>query len=359
MLIQTLAIYNEINSHSNQLEAVVYIGRIICGLSTGMASYVVPLYSNHYSVREMSPSEIYARLGSINQFMITFGIFLAYCSVFIVQNNNHDLVFIIFLIPIVVSTVQIVVFSTVFSAETPTFLMSKNRMDEAAGIMNELYFHNASATGSDDIFGSQLSIGYKAVGYKDLFTAKYVNNFKMGCILSILQQLTGINVLIYASSYYMRNINGLDKYLSTCIIGFVNCMSGSFSVFLLKDRYKIFLQIGALGMSGCYLMILGFVFTEFEYFDQLYLTLVLLFIIFFEFSIGPIMWIYCADVLTDKGISLTTALNWVGALIIGGIFSISEIQDQLKYEKSKEIGNLSFFFMNLFFMSSCLIVNAI
>lgn len=307
----------------------------------------------------MSPSEIYARLGSINQFMITFGIFLAYCSVYIVQNNNHNLVCVIFLIPIIVSIVQIVVFLTIFSAETPTFLMSKNRMNEAASIMNELYFHNASATASDDIFGSQLSIGYKAVEYKDLFTVKYVNNFKMGCILSILQQSTGINYLIFASSYYMKDINGLDNYLSTCILGLVNCLSGSFSVFLLKDRYKVFLQIGALGMSGCYLVILSLVFTNFEYFDQFYLACILLFIIFFEFSIGPIMWIYCADVLTDKGISLTTALNWVGALIFGGVFSISQVQDQFNHDNSKGFDNIYFFFMNLFYMSACLIVKII
>lgn len=353
--IQTLGIYNNFEGNSGAIQAIVYIGRIICGLSVGMTSFVVPLYSKLYTVREMSPSEIYARLGSINQFMITFGILLAYCSVFLIT-AGESMVLLIFCFPILVSFVQIGMFLVIFKTDTPTFMMSKNRVEDALKIMNELYFNNSSVTLADDAFGSQLGNEYQEVTYKDLFTPKYFKNFKMGCILSILQQLSGINYIIFASAFYLKNAEGLNIYESICIIGLVNCISGSFSVFLLKDRYKKFLKIGALGMSLCYLIIISGIFINFQYFNLLYLICILFFIVCFEFSIGPIMWIYCADVLTDKGISLSTALNWVGALTIGGIFSIKQVKEVFVYHDNGGVQNLYFFFMNLMYMCACLIV---
>lgn len=337
-------------------EAIAIIGRFVCGLSVGMTSFIVPIYSKLYTVREMSPSEIYARLGSINQFMITFGILLAYCSYLFIVYFGKSLVILIFCFPILVSLVQIGMFLTIFKNDTPTFFMSQRRMDDALKIMNELYFNNASVTLADDAFGSQLGNEYQEVSYKDLFTPKYFKNFKMGCILSILQQLSGINYIIFASTYYLHSAGNLSIYASTCMLGLVNCISGSFSVFLLKDRYKKFLQIGALGMSGCYLIIASSVFINFQYFHLLYLICLLAFIICFEFSIGPIMWIYCADVLTDKGVSLSTALNWVGALTIGGVFSIEKVNQVFIYHEYGGVQNLYFFFMNLMYMGACLIV---
>lgn len=68
------------NSHQIQsfFESLFLVGRIICGLAVGGSSYLVPLYSIAYVVREIAPIEIYAKLGSVNQFMITFGILISY-----------------------------------------------------------------------------------------------------------------------------------------------------------------------------------------------------------------------------------------------------------------------------------------
>lgn len=43
---------------------------------------------------------------------------------------------------------------------------------------------------------------------------------------------------------------------------------------------------------------------------------VLLFIAFFEFSSGPITWLYMAEIMQDKAISIATSLNWFITLAI-------------------------------------------
>ena len=45
-------------------------------------------------------------------------------------------------------------------------------------------------------------------------------------------------------------------------------------------------------------------------------TCVLLFICFFEFSSGPIVWLYMAEIMQDKAVSIGTFLNWFMSLVI-------------------------------------------
>ena len=45
----------------------------------------------------------------------------------------------------------------------------------------------------------------------------------------------------------------------------------------------------------------------------------MLFIVFFEFSLGPLLWIYMSEVTTEKGMSLGASLNWIITIIVGSL----------------------------------------
>jgi len=45
----------------------------------------------------------------------------------------------------------------------------------------------------------------------------------------------------------------------------------------------------------------------------------MLFIAFFEFSSGPITWLYMAEIMQDKAVGIATVLNWTINLIISVI----------------------------------------
>lgn len=36
----------------------------------------------------------------------------------------------------------------------------------------------------------------------------------------------------------------------------------------------------------------------------------------FGYTLGPVVWIYCADILTEKGISISTTTNWLSSFIV-------------------------------------------
>lgn len=59
---------------------------------------------------------------------------------------------------------------------------------------------------------------------------------------------------------------------------------------------------------------ISFFYTEIEAAKYLCITLVLLFVVLFEFSLGPIPWIYMAEVMTDKGLTVAVLINWLATL---------------------------------------------
>jgi SP family facilitated glucose transporter-like MFS transporter 1 len=40
------------------------------------------------------------------------------------------------------------------------------------------------------------------------------------------------------------------------------------------------------------------------------------FLIAFQFSLGPITWLYIPEVLPEKGVSIAVLCNWIGTSII-------------------------------------------
>lgn len=47
------------------------------------------------------------------------------------------------------------------------------------------------------------------------------------------------------------------------------------------------------------------------------IAFILTFIIFYQFSIGPLLWIYMAEIMTEKGLSIGATVTWITTLNIG------------------------------------------
>jgi len=48
-------------------------------------------------------------------------------------------------------------------------------------------------------------------------------------------------------------------------------------------------------------------------------VLILVFISLFEFSSGPITWLYMSEIMQDKGLTIATCLNWLGGLAVSAL----------------------------------------
>lgn len=226
-------------------------------------------------------------------------------------------------LPIIIVLIHSVLLLTCFHIETPTFLLKVKETQVALRVMSRLYYYQ-EIEDSDDYVSSDLNIDQEPAGFKDLFMSlKNNKTLRMGCVLSSLQQLTGINFLIVTSA----NVFPSQKGPFTLVLGLVNCVTGSFGIFLLKKHYKKNLMIGALGMCLCYICIIVLTIIKPELKEHvssyIYISICMAFIACFELSVGPIMWIYCADILCERGIAITSSTNWVCASIVVGVFGFA------------------------------------
>ena len=266
--------------------------------------------------------------------MITFGIVLSYAVSYVFSSV---LKFVPFMLPIGFSLIQIVLMYTLYNRESPTFLWMNQQKDLAVDLINSLYFENEMDSGAIrevfeeiDFSRSQIKNDFKSL-FRDPRSSKAL---RMGCIVSVLQQLVGINMIIFYSTILFKG--SYKPEVATIITGGVNCLSSVLLIFILDSKIYLemgnrkMLQIGAFGMFLCYAGLIPIQVID-DISNYVQVPLVWLFLVFFEVSIGPIMWIYCADILSEKGVAITSSLNWLTTslvtLVSGFFLSENRIQN--------------------------------
>jgi SP family galactose:H+ symporter-like MFS transporter len=151
----------------------------------------------------------------------------------------------------------------------------------------------------------------------------------LGVLLQAMQQLTGINVVMYYAPRIFESMGYATRAQMwfTAAVGLTNVLA-TFIAIGLVDRWgrKPILYSGfavmavGLGIVGT-MMALGIRSRA----DQLFtVAMLLLFIVGFAMSAGPLIWTLCSEVQPlkgrDFGIACSTFTNWVVNLIVGATF---------------------------------------
>ena len=132
---------------------------------------------------------------------------------------------------------------------------------------------------------------------------------------------------MFYSSTILKS-TGLKPTVVTALVGFVNFVS-VFPTLILFKKFgrKILLWTLSFAIAACLIglgvcLILNSQWQD-QYFENnkayqvLSILFLMLFIIFFEFSLGPLLWIYMSEIMTDKGLSLGLGVNWITTCFIG------------------------------------------
>ena len=225
-----------------------------------------------------------------------------------------------FIIPIVVSVVNIMLLVCVYPYDTPPILKMRGDYQRLNEFMGKLYQPYIVQSKIDEINAGGLDTTdadmTQNLSYKEVFTGPlYRKATFIGCSLAIFQQLTGINVIMFYSTKIFQKANlSLSAQSITGLVGGVNFITtfGGLILLSLAGRRTIMLWCNVL--MAIVLVCLGFCSLE----EQKILEIVLLlsFIALFEFSSGPITWLYMSEIMQDKALTVATFLNWIINLII-------------------------------------------
>ncbi len=296
--------------------------RIVIGFGIGAAAVVAPMF-----IAEMAPPSIRGALVSFDQLAITIGILVAYLVdlAFAAAGMGWRPMFAVAVIPSALLAIGML-----FLSDTPRWLASKGRWDEAQHALTRVI---GSEAAERELRGIRRSLEKeKAIPWivrvRELLRPGIRWALIVGVGLAILQQFVGINTVIYYAPTIFQ-IAGFKTastaILATTVVGVVNVLFTVVAIFLV-DRLgrRALLLIGAAGMLIT-LTAIGIVFaigpTKAAYFI---LVCVLLYIVSFAISMGPVFWLMSSEIFPNRlrgtGASLSTVANWTANLLISITF---------------------------------------
>lgn len=294
---------------------MILAGRIFTGFATGCTTVVGPTY-----VGEVCEARIRGTMGAGFQFQVTLGILLSYVIGMYAHWNYLAMASAFF------PAAWLLLLC--WMRESPVWLLENDREAEALDTLTWLRGADADVTGEMNGMLQKIreSRAHQA-SLTDLVTKRENRRpFILSLMLMLLQQLSGINaVIFYATDIFKDAGSTIDPNIATIIVGVVQMLS-TFAGVVLVDRLgrKMLLLLSDAIMAVC-LLALGvyFYLKSVDNADDLgWLPLVSLMLYIFAFSVGfgPIPWLMMGELFAPevKGTAsgVATFFNWTLAFIV-------------------------------------------
>ena len=294
--------------------------RILGGIGVGLASALCPMY-----IAEVAPASKKGKLVSWNQFAIIFGQLVVYfVNYLIIRSHAND--------PAVVEWTNQIGWRVMFLSEavpaglfallilavpeTPRFLVLNYRDEEALTVLSNI---NGEAKAREIL----AEIKDTAVEKKENILSYGLIVVFIGCMLSVFQQIIGINAVLYFAPRIFESMGVSNNMLFTVIMGVINISFTLVAVFTVeKIGRKPLLIAGSLGMA---LGALGVALSNVATLPAFVPVIsIMLYSACFMFSWGPICWVYIAELfpntIRSEATAIAVAFQWIFNFIVSSTF---------------------------------------
>ncbi|VAH10400.1 unnamed protein product [Triticum turgidum subsp. durum] len=217
----------------------LYMGRLLEGFGVGVISYTVPVY-----IAEISPQNMRGALGSVNQLSVTIGIVLAYILGMFVP---WRMLAVIGILPC-----TILIPGLFFIPESPRWLAKMNKMEDFETSLQVLRGFETDITSEvNDIKRAVTSANKRAaIRFQELNQKKFRMPLILGIGLLVLQQLSGINAILFYASSIFKAAGITNSDLATCGLGGIQVLATLVTTWLLdRAGRRILLIISSAGMT--------------------------------------------------------------------------------------------------------------
>jgi SP family sugar:H+ symporter-like MFS transporter len=327
---------------TSSLEFIFY--RILGGLAVGAASVMCPAY-----ISEVALARYRGKLSSVQQIAIITGLTAAFVSNYFLADIAGSSLSIFWLgyetwrwmfwVELVPATIFLLALLAI--PESPRFLVASGQKARAQAVLNKLY-----GTIEGDIKMREIDASLAADHHKprlsdliDKTTNKMRPIMWIGIGLAVLQQLVGINVVFYygAVLWQAAGFSESDSLLINVVSGSVS-IAACFITFFVVDKIgrKPLLWIGSAGMTVT-LALVAFAFAGAPLDEAgklmlsddmgvLALVSANLYVIFFNVSWGPVMWIMLGEMFPNQirgsGLAVAGFAQWIANFVITLTFPV-------------------------------------
>ncbi len=292
--------------------AILIISRIVIGFGIGVASATAPVY-----ISEIAPANIRGSLVTFFQLAVTIGILVAYLVGLAFSDVNEGWRWMLGLGAVPALALFIGVLRL---PQSPRWLIMEGRRDEAVAALKRVRPDGDEAIELElQEIKTSMTHGVETGGWKDLLRPAVKAALLVGIGLAILQQITGINTVIYYAPTIIQDA-GIDSnssaILASLSVGIVNVLMTIVAVRLLdKTGRRTLLFIGVSGMSLSLFMLGGAFLGDTGTLTTVVAILsLMLFVSSFAISLGPIFWLLNAEIyplsVRGKAASAGTMTNW-------------------------------------------------
>ena len=282
--------------------------RFAGGVAIGMASLLAPLY-----IAEIAPARNRGRLVSMNQMAIVTGILLAYFINWSLSYLGPSAWRWMFATAVIPSAVFLT--ALFFVPESPRWLAEMGREREALAVLSRV---NGHATALNLLEEIQAAIREEAGSLAELFQPGLRRATALAVALAILQQITGINtVLFYGSVIFKEQVGGQSDTAAigyNVAVGLVNFLATIVALAVI-DRLgrRPLLMISASVMAACQAA-LGAAFLLQPPPALLVLAIMLVCVAAFAVGLGPGTWVLLAEIFPNRvrgrAMSIATVALW-------------------------------------------------
>ena len=348
---------------------VFIIARIIGGLGVGAASVISPVY-----ISEVTPASIRRRLSSVQQVMIITGLTGAFVANFALARYAGGSTALLWLgfpawrwmfwlqaIPAAIYLLALFVIP-----ESPRYLVAKGRDEDAHRVLTRLFGTAEADRKVGEIRGS-LAADHHKPKLSDLLD-KTMGRIRpvlwVGIGLAVFQQLVGINVVFYYGAVLWEAVGFTeDNALQINILSGVLSIAACLFTIATVDRVgrKPLLLVGSVGMTVT-LAVVAWAFST-AVTDAagavslpgsnglIALVAANLYVIFFNLSWGPVMWVMLGEMFPNQirgsGLAVAGFAQWIANAAISVSFPALAVSPGLAatYFGYAFFAALSFFFV--------------
>jgi SP family arabinose:H+ symporter-like MFS transporter len=293
-------------------------------------------------VNEVTPDEMLSKTGPLVQMSTNVGLLFANGLALALPTSDYksnvmnNWWFFMFGFPGLVAFYQFWFFWTICKYDSALWLLTKGRKEESLQSLSMVYTEEGIQSGlkrftksmrsdsemSDPLIGQQEE---QKVTFKKLLSEKkYRKMIRVGIMLAIIQQLSGINAGVFYSTSIFMVIGGsvfmarLYSFLTTVVFLFA-CVG---SIPLLGRFGRTTLLISGQAFLAIDLVVMGVLVVIGNTPNILLVIGVMLLFVLFSYSLGSTLWLYLGEACIDKALGISATVNLICVCFVTGVFPV-------------------------------------
>ena len=288
---------------------------------------IAPMYN-----AEISPASFRGRMVALTQFNIVFGMLLAFFSNYIISSMDLGEVTWRWMFGVEAIPAGAFIILLFLNPRSPRWLVSRDKINEARQVIMSLGADKGDI--EEEIKEIKTSLSLELNTAKEaLFQQKYIKPIMLAIAISMFNQLSGINAVMYYTPriFQMAGFAKGSALLSSVGIGFVNLIF-TMAALAIIDHFgrKKLMIVGSIGyivslaVTAAAFYIYGADFSDTG--SIIVLVSLLVFISSHAFGQGAVIWVFISEIFPNKvrarGQSLGSFTHWLMAAIMSWMFPV-------------------------------------